>query len=253
MDPQTQNNLHASHASPLRVYAQLVVGHPSLPSLLKHECLTGLFGGCPGAIGYWLRRKTYRHLFGQAGASLIIGKHVTIRGARNIRLGRGVAIDDNVVLDARGENGRIEIGDGVLISRNTIIRARNGTIRIGAGSDIGANCLLATDQQLEMGEHVLIAAFTYLCAGGNHAFDRTDIPIIQQGFTPKGGISIEDNVWIGAHGMVMDGVTIGRGSILGAHSMANHNIPAYSIAWGQPAKRQRSRLEHEPPAPGEPL
>jgi len=251
MHPQTQNTLKQSHTSPWRVYAQLVVGYPSLPTLLKHECLTGLFGDWPGALGYWLRRRTYRHLFDRAGTAAIIGRHVSIRGAKRIQLGHGVAIDDNVVLDARGEKGRIEIGDGVLISRNTIIRARNGTIRIGTGSDIGAHCLLATDQRLEIGANVLVAAYTYLCAGGNHAFDRTDIPIIQQGFIPKGGIIIEDDVWIGSHGMVMDGVTIGRGSVLGSHALANRDIPAYAIAWGQPAERRRSRIASEPAATGE--
>jgi len=250
MDPQTQNTLKASQASPLRVYAQWVVGQPSLRALLQYECLTGLFAGWPGALGFWLRRKAYRPLFGKMGASVIIGRNVTLRGARHIALGRGVAIDDNVVLDARGAEGRIVIGDGVLISRNTIIRARNGTIHIGAGSDIGANCLLATDRRLEIGEHVLIAAYTYLCAGGNHAYDRADIPICQQGFVPKGGITIEDDVWLGAHGMIMDGVTIGRGSILGAHALANSDIPPNSIAWGQPARRQRARVPD--PAAGAP-
>ena len=251
MDAQTQNILHESQTSPLRVYAQLVVGYPSLLALIRHECLTGLLERWSGALGYWLRRRAYRHLFRKLGPSAIIGRDVTIRGAKRITIGRGVAIDDNVVLDARGENGTIEIGDGVLISRNTIIRARNGAIRIGTGSDIGANCLLATDQHLEIGSNVLIAAFTYVCAGGNHAFDRTDIPIIKQGFVPKGGVLIEDDVWIGAHGMVMDGVTIQQGSVLGAHAIVNRNIPAFSVAWGQPAKCQRSRQRQLTPKTGD--
>ncbi len=238
---QTQTVLDQSRTAPLRAYAQWVVGSPSLAALAKHEFLTGLCAAWPGALGYWLRRRTYRYLFARTGTAAIIGRNVTIRGAKKIVLGAGVSIDDNVVLDARGPNGRIEIGDGVLISRNTIIRARNGIIRIGAGSDIGANCLLATDQRLILGRQVLVAAYTYLCAGGNHAYHRTDIPMIEQGFTCKGGTSIEDDVWIGAHSTVLDGVTIGHGTILGAHSLANRDIPPYVIAWGQPATLRRSR------------
>lgn len=241
MDQQVQNVLHEKGASSLRQYARLVVGRPSLLALARYELLTGCFGGCPGAAGYWLRRKAYRGLFASMGSGVIIGRHVTLRGAERIHLGKGVAIDDNVVLDARDAEGVIEIGDGVLISRNTIIRARNGLIRIGAGSDIGANCILATDQRLDIGRDVLVAAYVYLCAGGNHAYDRTDIPIIQQGFTRKGGTVVEDDVWIGSHSIVMDGVTVGKGSIIGAHSVVNASIEPLSVAWGQPARRQRGR------------
>ncbi len=249
---QTQAVLDQSRASPLRAYAQWVVGSTSLTALAKHELLTGWFGGWPGALGYWLRRRAYRWLFRECGRAVVIGRHVTIRGANHIRLGHGVSIDDHVVLDARGADGRIEIEDGALISRNTIIRARNGMIRIGAGADIGANCLLATDQRLDIGRNTLVAAYTYLCAGGNHAYDRTDVPIKQQGFVRKGGTRIEDDVWIGSHSMVLDGVTIGHGTILGSHSLANRDLPPYSIAWGQPAKPQCSRRPDEPTAAGAP-
>lgn len=245
LDQQVQNVLHEKDTSALQQYARLVVGRPSLWALARYELLTGCVGGCPGAVGYWLRRKAYRHLFASMGRGAIIGRHVTIRGAERIRLGKGVAIDDNVVLDARDGSGSIEIEDGVLISRNTIIRARNGRIRIGARSDIGANCILATDQELDIGCDVLVAAYAYLCAGGNHAYDRADIPIIQQGFTRKGGTRVEDDVWIGSHSIVLDGVTVGKGSVIGAHSVVNASIEPGSVAWGQPARRQRGRGEKE--------
>lgn len=241
INEQIQRTLNKPGEPSWKQYARLTVGRPSLAALLRYELLTSCFGGLPGAAGYWLRRKAYRRLFGAMGPHAIIGRHVTIRGAERIELGRGVVLDDHVVLDARDTDGRIEIGDGVLISRNTIVRARNGLIRIGAGSDIGANCLLATDSRLEIGRQVLVAAFTYLCAGGNHECERVDLPIMEQGFVRKGGIVIEDDVWLGSHTMVMDGVRIETGSVIGAHSLVNKSIPARSMAWGQPARRQRGR------------
>ncbi len=49
-------------------------------------------------------------------------------------------------------------------------------------------------------------------------------------------VMIEDFVWIGARAMILPGVTISAGSVLGAMSLANKNIPPYSIAAGNPAK-----------------
>ena len=222
-------------------YARLVIGRPRLGALLYYEIITGIFGNLPGMLGYWLRRRLYPTILKSCGKNLIIGRNVTIRGGMKIRLGSDVSIDDNVVIDARGKNGCIVIERGTLISRNTILRARNATIIIGKGSDIGTNCILATDSKLKVGKNVLIAAYSYLCAGGNHTYDRSDIPIIQQGFISKGGVIIEDDVWIGSHTMIMDGVCICKGSIIGTHSLVNIDIPEGSIAYGKPAVRQSWR------------
>jgi acetyltransferase-like isoleucine patch superfamily enzyme len=106
---------------------------------------------------------------------------------------------------------------------------------------VGANCILATDSRLEIGRDVLIAAFTYISAGGGHRYDRLDVPMIRQGFNSKGGVVLEDDLWIGAHTTILDGVRIGAGSIVGAHSLVNASLEPRSIAWGVPARRQRSR------------
>ncbi len=238
---QTQQQLKDRSESAWRHYARLAIGQPRLGALLCYELITGVLGNFPGMPGYWLRQKLYPYILTSCGKQLIIGRNVTIRGGLKIELGSNVSIDDNVVIDARGENGSIIIASGTLISRNTIVRARNASISIGERSDIGANCILATDSKLEVGKNVLLAAYSYLCAGGNHSYDRNDIPIIQQGFISKGGVVVEDDVWIGSHAMIMDGVTIGQGSIVGAHSLVNKNIAEGSIAFGKPAVWQCSR------------
>ncbi len=241
MEQQIQKNINQRGQSSLRQYGLLVVGSGSPWRLIRHEWLTGCLGGCTGAAGLWLRRKFYPGLFASCGRGLIVGRHVTLRGTSNIRIGKNVAMDDNVVLDARGPDAVIEIGDGVLISRNTIIRARNGRIVIGEGTDVGANCILATDSKLEIGPNTLIAAFTYITAGGNHAYANPDIPVIKQGFVSKGGVTIGDDVWIGSHTTVLDGVSIGRGAVVGAHSLVNKNIETMAIAWGAPAVKRSQR------------
>ncbi len=241
MEQQIQRVLHESGEPAWRQYARLTVGDGGLGRLLRYECVTGLFQGCPGALGYALRRVAWRSLFGRCGRGVTIGRNVTLRGTDRISLGNRVVLDDNVVLDARGPDARIEIEDGVLISRNTIVRARGGLLRVGAGSDIGANCVVATDSKLEIGKDVLLAAFTYITAGGQHNYADPNTPIIRQGFTSKGGVVIEDDVWIGSHTTVSDGVRIGTGTVIGAHSFVNKSIEPRSIAWGVPAQRHRGR------------
>ncbi len=240
-EQQLQQQLNNRSESAWRQYAKLAIGQPRFGTLLCYELITVAFMSFPGMLGYWLRQKFYPYILSSCGENTIVGRNVTIRGGKKIVIGSNVSIDDNVVIDARGENGSIVIASGTLISRNTILRVRNASIRIGEGSDIGANCILATDSKLEVGKNVLLAAYSYLCAGGNHSYERSDVPIIQQGFVSKGGTVVCDDVWIGSHSMVMDGVTIGTGSIIGSHSLVNKNISPGSIAFGRPAVREGGR------------
>ena len=63
---------------------------------------------------------------------MFFGRHLTLRHAHKIRLGQGVVIDDNGVLDAKGDGNRgIVLGNRVYVGRNTIIYCKNGDIHIG--------------------------------------------------------------------------------------------------------------------------
>ncbi|MDF3128809.1 acyltransferase [Kiritimatiellaeota bacterium B1221] len=243
MKQQIQKNLNQPQQASWKQYAQLTVGSESIGALIKHEVLTGLLGNFPGALGLWLRRKLYPCLFAECGRGLIIGRNVTLRGTKKILMGANVAIDDGAVLDARGDEAVIVMGDRALVSRNSILRSRNGRIEIGEGCDIGANCILATDSKLLLGKKGLVAAFCYIIAGGNHVYQDPTIPIIDQGFQSRGGVEIGPDVWLGSHCAVMDGVTIGRGTVVGAHSLVNKELPEHRVAWGSPAKVQKRRGE----------
>ena len=227
--------------SSLEQYMLLAVGTTSLGALLVYELMTLLASGFPGALGYWLRRTTYRWILGGMGRGVTIGRNVTIRGGKRITLGDGVFIDDQCVLDARGKDATITIEDGALIARNTIVRARNGTAVIESRSDIGCNCIIGTDSEIRIGKDVLIAAFVYIVAGGNHVFDNPSVPIIQQGTVSKGGIRIGDGAWIGARVTVLDGATIGPGAVVGSHALVTGAIPPMTVAVGTPAKVVRER------------
>ena len=241
LDQNAQNILKDDKLSDLEKYALLTAGTPGIMALTKYECLTGIFAGLPGALGLLLRSKIYPSLLKRLGRGAKIGRHVTLRGVNRIEIGNNVFIDDHCCIDARGDSAKVIIHDNVLISRNTVIRARNGTIEIGAGTDIGNNCIVSTDSKLTIGKKVLIAAFNYVCAGGNHVHVDRDTPIIEQGFNKLGGSSIGDGCWIGAHSSIFDGVHIGEHTIIGAHSMVNKSQPPHKICIGSPAAVLKDR------------
>lgn len=234
---------NSSYAA-IKQYALLVVGDTSLIRLLVYEFLIFLFSDLTGAAGLFLRRVFYRYIFAEMGKNVTIGRHVTIRGGRRLSIGDNVMIDDNCVLDARGEQTKIIIGAGTLLSGNTVVRARNAKISIGSGCSIGRNCLLGTDSRLEIEEEVLLGAYTYLCAGGLHRFDGAEVSVLAQGVNDSKGIFISKGAWLGTRTTVLDGVIIGKGTVVGAHSLVNKSLPDMVIAHGSPAKVTRKREHH---------
>ena len=92
---------------------------------------------------------------------------------------------------------------------------------------------------MRVGKDILMAAYTYL-VGGDHLYDRTDIPVLQQGRTAR-GIDVGDGTWLGTHVVVTDGSTIGRDAIIGAGAVVVGEIPEFAIATGIPAKVTRDR------------
>lgn len=113
-------------------------------------------------------------------------------------------------------------------------------IKIGEQSFIGKRTrLVAYDAKIIIGKNVLIASNTTILSR-THIFSNTDIPINAQGYDNK-NVIIEDDVWIGANCTILYGVTVGKGSIIAAHSVVTKDIEAYSIVGGVPAKLIKKR------------
>ncbi|MEB3336520.1 MAG: DapH/DapD/GlmU-related protein [Leptolyngbyaceae bacterium] len=66
-------------------------------------------------------------------------------------------------------------------------------------------------------------------------FKSIDTPINEQGLIGL-GVVIEDDCWLGCGAKVMDGITIGKGSVIGAGAVVTKSLPPYSIAVGVPAR-----------------
>jgi acetyltransferase-like isoleucine patch superfamily enzyme len=237
---EIQKELFKENKSSIEKYMELVVGKKSWFGLFRYEMVLLFSSWVPGALGIFLRGMLYPLVLGKVGKGVRFGTGVVLRSPHKIGIDDNVVIDDNCVLDAKGyDNGGISIGKNVFLGRNTILSCKNGDIILGDGVNIGFNCEIFSASRVVLGNNILIAAYTYLIGGG-HDFDRTDIPVIQQGRGSK-GISVGDNVWLGAGVKVLDGISIGRDAIIGTGAVVTTEIPDYSIAVGMPARVIKTR------------
>jgi len=235
-----QRELFNERRSSADKYRELVIGQPGWWPLIRFELVMLLASTVPGALGLLLRSKLYPLVLGRVGRNVVFGQHVTLRHPHKIHIGDNVVIDDQCCLDAKGTDNRgIAIGHGVFVGRNTILSCKNGDIVIGDHANIGFNCEIFSASRVTVGKSILMAAYTYL-VGGDHLYDRIDIPVLEQGRTAR-GIEVGDGVWLGTHVVVTDGSTIGRDAIIGAGAVVVGAVPDYAIATGIPAKVQRDR------------
>src|SRR5213592_3221851 len=238
--PKAQEELFAPGTSSAAKYAALVVGRPGLGALLKYECVVMLTQTCPGAIGLALRKALYPWLLGSCGRNVIFGQHVVLRHPHKIHIGDDVVIDDNCLLDAKGESNRgIRIGSRVFVGRNTILSCKNGDIEVADGANIGFNCEVFSASNVTIGRMVLMAAYSYVI-GGDHDFSDPARAVLAQERV-SAGVSVGDGVWIGAGAKILDGVEIGAHAVIGAAAVVRENVPARAIAVGIPARIVGSR------------
>ncbi len=152
--------------------------------------------------------------------------------AKTARISKLADVEDS----QRGS--RIVIEDGVMIDAFVKIKPTGGTgdLRIGAHSYINSGTVIYTGNGIDIGAHVAIAANCTL-APTNHQISDRNSRIDEQGFMPsRGGIVVEDDVWIGANCVILDGAILRQGCVVGAASLVRGELPAYSINFGMPAK-----------------
>jgi virginiamycin A acetyltransferase len=139
-------------------------------------------------------------------------------------------IEDSVI------GSKIIIDDRVVIDSFVKIKPAGGTgdVHIGADSYINSGTVIYTGNGVSIGESVLIAANCTL-APVNHEYRERGRKIIDQRFQPgKGGIIIEDDVWLGVGVVVLDGAHIRKGSIIGACSLVKGETEEYGVYAGNP-------------------
>lgn len=216
------------------------------------QLLFALVGWVPAIVGVALRALSYRLILRMDGMAAI-ENGVRLRFASNIRLGRGVYIDNGVYLHA-SPNG-IEIGEGSFVMHHAELHVYNFRNIPHSGIRIGHNCLISEFNVLRgqggitIGDNVYTAPLVQILAV-NHVCDDPTRPIIEQGITAK-GIVVEDNAWIGAGSIILDGVRVGKGAVVGAGSVVTEDVPPHSVVAGVPAKVVREIDAKAAPTKGE--
>ena len=134
-------------------------------------------------------------------------------------------------------------GTGVRVASGTVLSFGDedsgyGSISIGAGSWIGQynNIRTSADAPIEIGEKCLVSQFCTLIAA-NHGISRAHPVLDQPHDDRRRGVRLEDDVWLGAGCVVLPGVTIARGSVIGANSVLSKSTGEYEIWAGAPAQR----------------
>ncbi len=138
-----------------------------------------------------------------------------------LHIGEQTVIDSFVKIKFTGGVGDIIIGDRCSINSGCVLYSGNG-LNIGNNVNIAANCVFAPT---------------------NHSYKDKDVCIRDQGFMPsRGGITIEDNVWIGAGVIILDGAIIRTGCVVGALSLVRAGVlEKDSVYAGNPIKLLRMR------------
>lgn len=222
-------------AARLRLY--LTRQAASLPRYCLEQLCFALFGWIPSIVGIALRALAYRLILKMDGV-VAIEKDVRLRFANNIRLARGVYLDEGVYLHAC-PNG-IEIGENTFIMHHAELHVYNFRDLPNAGIKIGRNCLISEFNVLRgqggivIGDNVYTAPLVQMAAI-NHVYSDPNVPIIQQGITAQ-GIVIEDDAWIGAGAIILDGVCIGKGAVVAAGAVVTSDVPPHTVVGGVPAR-----------------
>lgn len=79
----------------------------------------------------------------------------------------------------------------------------------------------------------------------NHRFDRTDVPMMKQGFEEEKPVYIGDDVWIGDRVIILPGVHVGNGCIIAAGSVVTKDVAPYTVVGGVPAHFIKERFSEE--------
>ena len=109
-------------------------------------------------------------------------------------------------------------------------------VEIGHSTHIGRYNIISCNQKGDMliGSNVMLAPYVIITAVV-HNFADIEKPMQLQGLASK-RVVIGDDVWVGTRSIILPGVTLGKGSIVGAGSVVTKDVPAYAIVAGNPAR-----------------
>lgn len=166
-------------------------------------------------ISAYLLWPFWKITFLKFGPRSIIYKPLRIRGQRNIKIGKNVAIH---------KYSWLEVLDN---------KSNFSELKIGEGSVIGHFNHIICYEKITIGKNVLTADKVYI-SDNLHEYQNVHMPIRFQKIVQKKNVVIGDGAWIGENVCII-GASVGKGSVIGANSVVTKSIPDYSVAVGIPA------------------
>lgn len=161
-----------------------------------------------------------------------ISPDVRFFGDGEIIIGDHVVIESQTELHATGK-GLIIVESRSKIKGSCYLKCYGGKIFLGHRATIGEFSIIAGHGDVEIGDYCMLAPYVMLNAA-SHILSG-DEPYRFQGEITK-GIRLHENVWLGARTTVLDGVTIGRNVVVGAHSLVNRDLADNLTVAGTPAR-----------------
>ncbi|WMS43025.1 acyltransferase [Acuticoccus sp. MNP-M23] len=131
---------------------------------------------------------------------------------------------------------RVVVGPDSVIDSFVKIKPAGGMgdVLIGARTVINAGCVIYSGNGVSIGNDVAVAA-NCVFASVNHEYHDKSRLIREQGFLPsRGGIVVEDDVWLGAGVILLDGAVVRKGAVVAAGSLVRGEVPSYGVAAGDP-------------------
>ncbi|WP_299099020.1 CatB-related O-acetyltransferase [uncultured Winogradskyella sp.] len=152
----------------------------------------------------------------------------------------GSRLDGNIDIAEGAMVARCELYGNIEIGRYTSLNGPNTDVVAHGGKVIiGQFCSIARNVSMQVSNHAMARATTY------PIFKNIFNEEINDDFISKGDIVIGNDVWIGAHSLILSGVKINDGAVIAANSVVTVDIPAYAIVAGSPAKVIKYRFSPE--------
>ena len=156
---------------------------------------------------------------------------------------KGLNVDKNVLILSKVKFRNVK---KIFLKKNVIIKSHahicvcneNANIKIGENTTVGNYTFIYASKEIIIGSDCMLAPFVYI-VDSNHGTSLEMSMNLQNNVTKS--VKIGNNVWIGAHTIILPGVKISDGAIIAAGSVVNKNIPENTIFGGVPAKYIKKR------------
>ncbi len=150
------------------------------------------------------------------GSKTSIGKRLAVVRANALRLGSRVEIEHDVFLKTIG-----------------------GSLTVGDFAFIGRGCEIDVAESVTIGSHTLLAPNVFIT---DHTHNHGKALRLDEQGNRIAPVVIGSDAWIGAHAVVLPGVTVGDGAIVGAGAVVTKDVAPYAIVAGVPARAIGSRV-----------